>query len=138
MTILITGSAGHLGEALLRTLQASGAPARGLDVLPSPFTTDVGSICDPGFVRGAMAGVSAVIHTATLYANTHHAQTAPLIAAFSGVDLATVRDMKRVTCAEYLDPRDIQPSIDAAVKYGVIDHGFPAAELISAAALKPR
>jgi len=36
-------------------------------VLPSPFTTDVGSICDPGFVRGAMAGVSAVIHTATLH-----------------------------------------------------------------------
>jgi UDP-glucose 4-epimerase len=67
MTILITGSAGHLGEALLRALQASGAPARGLDVLPSPFTTDVGSICDPGFVRGAMAGVSAVIHTATLH-----------------------------------------------------------------------
>lgn len=79
-----------------------------------------------------------VVHTATLYANTHHAQTAPLIAAFAGVDLATVRDMKRVTCAEYLDSRDIQPSIDAAVKYGVIDHGFPAAELISTAALKPR
>ncbi len=79
-----------------------------------------------------------VVHAATLYANTHHAQTAPLIAAFSGVDPATARDMKRVTCAEYLDPRDIQPAIDAAVKYGVIDRGFPAAELISAGALKPR
>ena len=67
MTILITGSAGHLGEALMRTLQASGTPARGLDILPSPFTTDVGSICDPGFVRAAMAGVTAVIHAATLH-----------------------------------------------------------------------
>jgi len=67
MTYLITGSAGHLGEALMRTLQAAGTPARGVDVLPSPFTTHVGSITDPAFVRGAMAGVSAVIHAATLH-----------------------------------------------------------------------
>jgi UDP-glucose 4-epimerase len=67
MTILITGSAGHLGEALMRTLQAAGRPARGLDVLPSPFTTHVGSIVDRDFVRAAMADVSAVIHAATLH-----------------------------------------------------------------------
>lgn len=85
-----------------------------------------------------IARFAAVVHTATVYANTHHAQTAPLIAAFAGVDPATAREMKRVTCAEYLDPRDIQPAIDAAVKYGVIDRGFPAQELIGAAALKPR
>jgi UDP-glucose 4-epimerase len=67
MTILITGSAGHLGEALMRTLQAAGRPARGLDLLPSPFTAHVGSIGDADFVRGCMAGVSAVIHAATLH-----------------------------------------------------------------------
>jgi UDP-glucose 4-epimerase len=67
MTILITGSAGHLGEALMRTLQAAGRPARGLDILSSPFTTHVGSIGDASFVRGCMAGVSAVIHAATLH-----------------------------------------------------------------------
>jgi UDP-glucose 4-epimerase len=67
MTILITGSAGHLGEALMRTLQAAGTPARGLDILPSPFTTHVGSIADRDFVRDATAGVSAVIHSATLH-----------------------------------------------------------------------
>src|SRR5580704_11445762 len=67
MTILITGSAGHLGEALMRTLQTAGRPARGLDLLASPFTTHVGSIADPDFVRAAMAGVSAVIHSATLH-----------------------------------------------------------------------
>lgn len=85
-----------------------------------------------------IARFAEVAHAATVYANGHHAQTAPLIAAFAGVDPATVRDMKRVTCAEYLDPRDIQPAIDAAVKYGVIERGFPAQELISPAALKPR
>ena len=78
MTILVTGSAGHLGEALMRTLQAAGMPARGLDLLPSPFTTDVGSIADRDFVRGCVAGVSAVIHSATLHkphVATHPRQT---------------------------------------------------------------
>ena len=67
MTILITGSAGHLGEGLMRTLRAAGRPAVGLDILPSPYTTHVGSIGDADFVRGCMAGVTAVIHAATLH-----------------------------------------------------------------------
>lgn len=67
MTILVTGSAGHLGEAILRTLRGSGSPARGLDLKPSPFTDAVGSIVDADFVRRQMAGVTAVIHTATLH-----------------------------------------------------------------------
>lgn len=67
MTILVTGSAGHLGEAILRTLRVRGSPARGLDLKPSPFTDAIGSIVDPGFVRRQMDGVIAVIHTATLH-----------------------------------------------------------------------
>lgn len=67
MTILVTGSAGHLGEAILRTLRQRGSPARGVDLKPSPFTDAVGSIVDPGFVRAQMDGVAAVIHTATLH-----------------------------------------------------------------------
>jgi UDP-glucose 4-epimerase len=67
MTLLVTGSAGHLGEALMRTLRAAGEDARGLDRLPSPFTTHVGSIDDDAFVADAMRGVRAVIHAATLH-----------------------------------------------------------------------
>jgi UDP-glucose 4-epimerase len=67
MTILITGSAGHLGDALMRTLRAAGRAATGLDLLVSPFTDYVGSIADRDFVREAMTGVTAVIHTATLH-----------------------------------------------------------------------
>ena len=67
MTILVTGSAGHLGEAVLRTLRERGSPVRGVDLKPSPFTDAVGSIVDLGFVRSQMDGVSAVIHTATLH-----------------------------------------------------------------------
>lgn len=67
MTILVTGSAGHLGEAILRTLRARSSSARGVDLKPSPFTDAVGSIVDPDFVRRQLAGVTAVIHAATLH-----------------------------------------------------------------------
>jgi len=67
MTLLITGSAGHLGEALMRTLRAAGRPARGLDIKPSPWTDHVGSITDRAFVASCMRGVDAVVHAATLH-----------------------------------------------------------------------
>lgn len=67
MTVLVTGSAGHLGEALMRLLRARGDQARGLDIKRSPFTDMVGSIADRGLVREAMRGVRAVLHTATLH-----------------------------------------------------------------------
>jgi UDP-glucose 4-epimerase len=67
MRILVTGSAGHLGEALLRTLRAQGRDALGLDIKPSVYTDLVGSIADRAFVERALRGVDAVLHTATLH-----------------------------------------------------------------------
>jgi UDP-glucose 4-epimerase len=67
MRILVTGSAGHLGEALVRVLGAEGLEVVGLDVLDSPHTSAVGSIADRAFVRRSMAGVDAVLHAATLH-----------------------------------------------------------------------
>lgn len=51
----------------MRTLREQGDDVVGLDVLDSPFTTVVGSVADRDVVRGAMAGVSHVLHTATLH-----------------------------------------------------------------------
>lgn len=67
MKILVTGSAGHLGEALVRTLQQQNQEVIGIDLLPSAFTHRVGSIVDRNFVRQCMQGVQAVLHTATLH-----------------------------------------------------------------------
>ena len=67
MTILVTGSAGHLGEALMRSLRTAHRPALGVDVRPSPFTDCVGSINDRDFIRRCMRGVRTVIHAATLH-----------------------------------------------------------------------
>src|ERR671917_2893350 len=67
MRVLVTGSSGHLGEALVRVLGAEGIDVAGLDVLESPHTSAVGSIADRAFVRRSMAGVDAVLHAATLH-----------------------------------------------------------------------
>ena len=67
MRILVTGSAGHLGEALMRVLPAAGHEATGLDVLPSPYTHMVGSIADRAVARDAVRDADAVLHAATLH-----------------------------------------------------------------------
>jgi UDP-glucose 4-epimerase len=67
MKVLVTGSSGHLGEALIRTLQKTSHEVVGLDTLPSPFTSSVGSILDRSHVKRFMWGVDAVLHTATLH-----------------------------------------------------------------------
>ena len=51
MRILVTGSFGHLGEALVRTLRHLNHEVIGVDLVESPFTTRVESITDRGFVR---------------------------------------------------------------------------------------
>jgi UDP-glucose 4-epimerase len=67
MRILVTGSAGHLGEALVRQLRQTQHDVTSIDRLPSAFTTQVGSIVDRGFVHRCMRGIDAVLHAATLH-----------------------------------------------------------------------
>jgi UDP-glucose 4-epimerase len=67
MRILVTGSSGHLGEALVRTLQDLDHEAIGLDLRSSRFTQCVGSITDRAYVKQCLRGVEAVLHAATLH-----------------------------------------------------------------------
>jgi nucleoside-diphosphate-sugar epimerase len=67
MRILVTGSSGHLGEALVRVLRGTPHQVVGLDRAASPYTARVGSITDRDFVRDCVRGAEAVIHAATLH-----------------------------------------------------------------------
>ena len=67
MKILVTGSSGHLGEALVRTLRTKGDEVIGLDILPSPYTTHLGSIIERSMVRKCLEGVDGIFHAATLH-----------------------------------------------------------------------
>ena len=67
MRILVTGSAGHLGEALVQEFRRDGHCVCGVDVIAGPTTDLVASITDRDAVRSAVAGADAVIHSATLH-----------------------------------------------------------------------
>jgi ABC-type nitrate/sulfonate/bicarbonate transport system substrate-binding protein len=74
-----------------------------------------------------------VVAQAAAYTNAHHAETAPLIADLSGIPVATIEHMTRVTDGTTLNPALLQPVIDAAAKYGAIKRAYRAQELISTA-----
>jgi len=67
MPVLVTGSSGHLGEALVRVLTSEGHEVVGLDLIASPTTEVVASITERSAIKACMAEVDAVIHTATLH-----------------------------------------------------------------------
>src|SRR5262245_48081345 len=67
MKILVTGSSGHLGEALVRTLRETNHNVLGIDIRPSDFCTNAGSILDREFVIRCMKDVDLILHTATLH-----------------------------------------------------------------------
>jgi UDP-glucose 4-epimerase len=67
MRIVVTGSSGHLGEGLARTLRARGDDVVGVDIRDGEFTTLLGSVSDEKIVREALEGAESVFHTATLH-----------------------------------------------------------------------
>ena len=64
--ILVTGSAGRVGQAVVQELLARGERVRGFDRVPTPGLADahVGNLTDVDAVRRAAEGTHAVIHLA--------------------------------------------------------------------------
>ena len=62
--ILVTGSAGRVGRAVVAELLARGFAVRGFDLVPTPGLGDsvVGDLASLGDVRSAMEGVEALVH----------------------------------------------------------------------------
>lgn len=64
--VLVTGSAGRIGRAVVKELRARRRPTRGFDRVATPGLDDavVGQITDPIAIRQAMTGVGTVVHLA--------------------------------------------------------------------------
>ncbi len=77
------------------------------------------------------------IRDATMYTNTHHAETLPLYAAFAKIDPKDITDAPRAESTSYVDAKDLLPMIAVAVKYNILAKPVDPQELISPAALKP-
>jgi len=79
-----------------------------------------------------------VVANAARGTNSHPKETAPMLAAFSGIPQATIERMPRVTNGTSVYAAGIQPLIDAEAKYGFIAHGFNATEIIEPSVLAPK
>jgi NitT/TauT family transport system substrate-binding protein len=87
--------------------------------------------------RQAYTRFSQAFHESSVYTNAHMADTVDLMADFTKVDPQVIAHASRILDAEYLAKSDIQPVIDFAAKYGLIDRSFDSEAIISPA-IRPR
>jgi NitT/TauT family transport system substrate-binding protein len=129
--------AGSTNEPVLSAALAGGKVkvlARSFDAIASRFlytgwfTTKAYAAANPAVVKN----FAVAMKQAAQYVNSHHAETVDLIAKFTSLEPAQVQKMTRVEQGTTLDPRLIQPVIDAAVKYKFTAEAFNARDLIMA------
>jgi NitT/TauT family transport system substrate-binding protein len=70
------------------------------------------------------------IAEAARWSNTHHAETAPMLAKVTKLEVASLNKMTRATFATSLNLDYIQPTLDIALRYNAIDKPVNAASLI--------
>ena len=71
------------------------------------------------------------IDAAQLWANTHHDESAPILAKYANSDVDIIRGMVRCAFAVQLRATDIQPELDMAFKLGIIPKPVKAADLFA-------
>ena len=90
------------------------------------FTTRAWAAANGALVRR----FASVIREASLWANDHDAQSAPILSGISKLPLAAIEGMTRSRFAASLTPKSVQPIIDSAAKYGLLANAFPASDMI--------
>jgi len=80
----------------------------------------------------AVARFAQAMAASAAYLNTHQAETVGLVARFTGALPDVIKSIPRETFATTLEARDVQPYIDASVKYKFIPEHIDAAALIAA------
>lgn len=65
------------------------------------------------------------------WSNTHNNDTGVILSKYSLIDVDRIRQMKRTPFATSLDPKLMQPVLDIATKYGLIEKPVAATDLIA-------
>jgi NitT/TauT family transport system substrate-binding protein len=81
--------------------------------------------------RDTVERFSRAIAESGAYVNAHHAETVTALSDFTKVAPATISHMTRTEIGTTLDPKEIQPLIDAAAKYKAISSAFDARDMIA-------
>jgi NitT/TauT family transport system substrate-binding protein len=91
------------------------------------FTTTEWVAKRPAAAKAFVTGM----RESSVWANTHHRESAEILAKYTHVTPAQIAQFTRATYGDHLTVDLIQPNIDVAVKYGVIKTAFSAADMIS-------
>ncbi len=110
-------------------LRSLGVPYNGI----GPRFLIAGWFCTASYAanRAITTRFAEAMRRATIYTNAHSAEIIPMVAAYSHLQPDALKQIHFLTNATTVEPDDIQPSIDAAVRYKVIANGFPASDLIA-------
>jgi ABC-type nitrate/sulfonate/bicarbonate transport system substrate-binding protein len=76
------------------------------------------------------ARFASAIAKAAVWANTHEKESAAILVKNSKLDPSVAATMARAVYGTKLDPSLVQPVVDAAVKYGIIDKPVAASDMI--------
>ena len=96
-------------------------------LLTAYFTTKTFAAQNPD----AVTHFAQALGAAGAYLNAHHGETVGIVARFTGALPEVVAKLPPETFATTLDPRDVQPYIDASVKYKFIPERIDATTLIA-------
>lgn len=106
--------------------------AKFFDVIGKRFMNG-GWFSTPDYVKknpDAVRRFVQAIYATARWANVHHPETAAILTKYSHVSLDVTRVMTRAVYSESLDPRLIQPSVDVAYRYKLLDRPVSASEII--------
>jgi ABC-type nitrate/sulfonate/bicarbonate transport system substrate-binding protein len=94
-------------------------------VIGAWFSTAAYAKAHPDIIKAFAAAMA----MAADWANHNQVESGKILETATGI--AAVGTASRVTFANRLDPRDMQPLIDASAKYGALKTTFPAAQLMA-------
>jgi len=131
-------AAGRIDAAVIAEPELSAAVAGGARVIGQPYTAISKQFLIGGwFTTSAWAKAhpdelkrfAGAIVDAGKWANTHRDESAKILEKYTKITVSPA--MKRTTYAEHLSAADIQPLLDAAVKYKALKNPVAAADLIA-------
>ena len=106
---------------------------KSFDAIAKRFYIDVWAT-SPAFAKSspvALRRFTTAIYETARWANGHHDETAAILAKYAKMEPAVIRRMTRASFATSLDAGDLQPTLDAAYRYRIIDAPVRAAEIIA-------
>lgn len=81
--------------------------------------------------RDTARKLTRAIYQSATWTNAHHAETAPILVKYLKLDPDKARNLTRATFATSLDPKLMQPVLDIAERYGLIEKAVDAHTLIA-------